>query len=239
MKKVIVLSLALAVATFSASAQQTRESKGHKDQQASQHKGRMMNDLNLTDEQKASMKADREAMKVKMDAIKNDPNLTAEQKKEKAKSMMQEERSKMQSILTAEQRAKMDAQRETMKKKRSEMDSKRGEMNQRKEMGKDRGMTMKDELNLSNAQASQLKALHEQTREKVQAVQNNASLTQEQKTAQIKTIKAATKTQSESILTKEQQEKMKSMKKDFKGKRGMHDKMKGDHKNKTKKPQTT
>lgn len=236
MKKIIALSFVFAVAAFSVSAQQTREIKDHKDRQMGQRNGQMMKDLNLTDAQKAEMKANREAMKSKMDAIKNDPNLSDEQKKEKAKSLMQEQRTKMQSMLTTEQKVKMESQKDAMEAKRGEMGKKKEEMGDKKEMGEEHSMEMKEKLGLSNDQAAKLKALNEQTRTKIQAIHSNSSLTQEQKQAEMKTVKEAAKTQSQSILTKEQQKKMKSIQKETKGK---HDKMNGNRKGNKKRPQTT
>jgi Spy/CpxP family protein refolding chaperone len=83
--------------------------------QKGQHK--MTSDLNLTDVQKAQMKANHEAIQQQREAIKNDATLTDIQKKEKMQELHKAQKEKMSSILTADQKAKMKAERKEWKDK--------------------------------------------------------------------------------------------------------------------------
>ena len=99
-----------------AKMQAERKDWNHKNMgQNRQHK--MMSDLNLTDAQKAQMKANHEAMQKQREAIKNDATLTDAQKKEKMQELHKAQKEKMSSILTADQKAKMKADRKGWKDK--------------------------------------------------------------------------------------------------------------------------
>jgi Spy/CpxP family protein refolding chaperone len=69
----------------------------------------MMNDLNLTSDQKSQLKELHEQNKQQRDAIKNDANLTPDQRKQKMKDLHKSQSEKMNSILTPEQQAKIKA----------------------------------------------------------------------------------------------------------------------------------
>ncbi len=207
MKKIIAFTMILAVAGFSASAQERREMKGEKHgmHKMQGHKGDMTKDLNLTDAQKAQLKADREVYKAKMEALRKDENITVKEMKARQKAIHDEQKAKMEALLTPEQKAKIAADRTNMEGSRKQMDGKRGEM-------------MKEKLGLSNEQAEKLKAHNQEVHSKIKSIQDNQSLTAEQKQEQIKAIKEASKTQRKNILTAEQLKKMEEMKKDGKGK---------------------
>lgn len=205
MKKIISLTLAFAIFGFSVSAQQNRQMKSHKKGDA-MHQGQkkeMIKDLNLSDNQKAALKANREANKAKMEALKQQDNLTVKEMRERKAALMQEQKSQMENLLTAEQKATVASRKTSMDGKRKQMDGQRGE-------------AMKEKLGLSNNQGARLKALNEATHAKIKAVQANASLTQEQKKTQTKAIKEAAKTERQNILTAEQFQKMKAAKKEGK-----------------------
>ena len=75
---------------------------------------------------------------------------------------------------------------------------------------------MKQDLNLSTEQAEKLKTHNQAVHSKIQAVRSNTSLTEDQKKAEIKAIKEASKTERKNILTEEQIKKMQEMKKEGK-----------------------
>ena len=207
MKKIIALSLAFALAGLNVSAQQTREVKSRQ-KESSMHHGQkkdMMKDLNLSDAQKTQMKANREANKAKMEALKKQDNLTVKEMRERKMALMQEQKAQMESILTAEQKATIASRKTSMDSKRKNMEGQRGE-------------AMKDKLGLSNEQAAKLKAQNEINKEKIKAIQANQSLSMEQKKAQMKAVRDAAKTERQSILTAEQLKKMEQMDKDDNGK---------------------
>jgi len=94
MKKTLTISLVFAAITFSASAQQNEKETlfGKKENHQRNFHNDAMNDLNLTDDQKAQLKT-----------IREDQSLTREARREK-----------MNNILTDEQKAKMAKNRTAM-----------------------------------------------------------------------------------------------------------------------------
>lgn len=205
MKKLIAFTFLLASAGFAATAQERRAVKTPRtEEKMRMHDKKTMQELNLTEAQKAELKAQREASKVQLQAIKADASLTDAQKAEKAKALHQEQKAKMQALLTSEQKAKLEQSRKDAKE--------RG-----KEMGEKRKQAFKD-LNLTSDQSAKLKAQREASKSKIDAIQSNSSLSDEQKKAQIKEVKAASKADMKNILTAEQMKKMQEMKKDRHGK---------------------
>ncbi|MDQ2718442.1 MAG: hypothetical protein M3Z26_01590 [Bacteroidota bacterium] len=74
---------------------------------------------------------------------------------------------------------------------------------------------MKD-LNLSPSQKSQMKELHQGMKQQKDVIKNDASLTPEQKKAKMKELHETQKGKMNSILTPDQQAKMKADKKEWK-----------------------
>lgn len=67
----------------------------------------MMEQLNLTADQKSQMKTLHQDMKQQREGIMNDQSLTADQKKEKMKDLRKSQSEKMNTILTPDQQSKM------------------------------------------------------------------------------------------------------------------------------------
>lgn len=67
--------------------------------------------LNLTDKQAAELDKNRTEMAAKMRALREDKNLSDEQRKEKAKELMKQQKEAMKSILTEEQLKKLKENR--------------------------------------------------------------------------------------------------------------------------------
>ena len=206
---------------FSASAQENRAYD-----KTEMHNGKGdggMKELNLTDAQKAQMKASREEMRTKMDAIRQNTSLTEDQKKTQMEALRNEQKQKMEAMLTPEQRTKF-----------AELRKNKGERSETMGQGEGKGnredhMKMKEELGLSDDQATKLKALHESTKSQIEAVKNNTTLSEAAKKEQMKAIKENAKAQKKTILTAEQFKKMEELK----GK-GHHGHGKGKMKTKTK-----
>ena len=205
MKKLIAFTLVLASVGFTASAQERRDAKKPRTEDRMKMGGqKYMKDLNLTEAQKAQLKAQREASKAQLDAIKNDATLPDAQKKEKAKAIFAEQKTKTQALLTAEQKAKLEESRKVSKERHKEMAEKRKD-----------GFA---KLNLSADQSAKIKAQREALKVKVTAIKNNSSLTEEQKKAQMKEVRQSSQAEMKSILTPEQQKQMQEMRKGHKGK---------------------
>jgi len=115
-----VLSVGLCGTAFAQSApapaadpapRSARAGRGH-------HDRGMYKQLNLTDDQKAQLKALRDSLKPRRDAVTNNANLSDAEKKDQLKALRTEFREKSLQVLTPEQREKLKAQRAEMKSKR-------------------------------------------------------------------------------------------------------------------------
>lgn len=113
MKKLFLLSMVGFFFALNAGAQVARESnpsqKMQSDSARHHQRGQLMNQLNLTPDQKSQMKSLRQSNKQEREAIQNDASLTQEQKKAKMKELHKSQSDKMNSILTPDQQAKRNA----------------------------------------------------------------------------------------------------------------------------------
>jgi Spy/CpxP family protein refolding chaperone len=120
MKKLLVIAIATFFFAANSNAQVRRNvDAAQKVQRDSTHKkrdGKMMKDLNLTQDQKTKMNDLRKNFKEQRDAIKNDASLTQEQKKTKMQELNKTQREQMKNILTPEQQQKMQANKKEWKK---------------------------------------------------------------------------------------------------------------------------
>jgi len=206
MKKLLAIALSFSLFTLTANAQVSRNSnEQNKVQRDSLHKrnGNMMKDLNLTEAQKAQLKESRQSAKQQMDAIKNDASLSQDQKKTKMQELRESQREKMNSILTPDQKAKMHPERKDWK---------------HKNMGQKGHHQMKADLNLTDAQKSQMKENNEIMKQQREAIKNDVSLTDTQKKEKMQQLHKAQKEKMNSILTPDQKAKMQENKKDWKNK---------------------
>ncbi|MDE3183577.1 MAG: hypothetical protein KGM16_09180 [Bacteroidota bacterium] len=221
MKKLLLVAVAGLFFIANSNAQIQREMPQHQriKSDSSHHfqKGKMMQDLNLTEDQKTQLKSMREQMKQQHSAIQNDASLTADQKKEKMKSLRQSQMQKMNAILTPDQQAKMRAFREQ-----------RGK-NQRMQKGH---QMMNDQLGLTTDQKNQMKALHESMQQQRNAIQNDAGLSADQKKEKMKALHKDQMGKVNAILTPDQQAKMKAFRQQRMQNRKMHN-----NQNKMKQPQ--
>ncbi len=112
--EVLLFAAALAVATIVPSLEAQDGPKGEKGPRGPRGGPRPIEailehrqDLGLTDDQVAKLKAVQEASRPQLEAIMQDQSLSREQKRDKAQPIMKEARAKIESILTPEQREKM------------------------------------------------------------------------------------------------------------------------------------
>ena len=129
MKKLFLFAFAGLLFAATGNAQVKRNSAQSQTMQSdtSHHfrRGKMMDNLNLTADQKAQLKTMREDAKQQREAIQNDASLTQDQKKEKMKELHKTQSEKMNSILTPEQQATWKANMQQMKENKK-MNGKRG-----------------------------------------------------------------------------------------------------------------
>jgi Spy/CpxP family protein refolding chaperone len=85
-----------------------KEGKNKREMVGRNRMERMKSTLNLSDEQIAKMKAQREEYKSKAEVIKNNESLTANQKTEQLKSLQEERKNSFKNNLTPEQLQKLE-----------------------------------------------------------------------------------------------------------------------------------
>lgn len=216
MKKVLTSILAVTIITFSVAAQEKRdmnETKGHmhhKEGKGRKHGQReMMKDLNLSDAQKAQMKAIREEQKSNMQQLKQNQDITVKEYNNRKDALMKASKAKREAVLTAEQKSKMEQAKTAQEAKRAAFQQKRMEK-------------MKSTLSLTDDQSGKLKTLHERTQMQIKSVRENQALNSEEKKQQIRALKNASVEERKKILNAEQLKKMEEMKKSKqeKGKKG-------------------
>jgi len=200
MKKIILSALVVSMA-FAVNAQEIPERKTGKpgmhhkmDRKKADRKD--MQKLNLTEEQKAQFKTQRESFRKQMEELKKNENITVKEQKEKLAAIQKENKDKMQSFLTADQKAQIEKDKVEGKKKFEERT-------------KERGGKMKTQLGLSDAQSAQLKKNREATQQKIKAIKENSKMNEEQKKEQVKELMKAQRENMKSVLTEEQLKKMK------------------------------
>lgn len=121
MKKLFLIAAAGLLFTAAGNAQVQRKAPSQAMQSDSlhnRHGKRLMEQMNLTTEQKAQMKEIHQSNRQQFEAIKNDKSLTDVQRKQKIKELRIDQKNKMDKILTPDQKQKMDAYRQSMKDKK-------------------------------------------------------------------------------------------------------------------------
>jgi Spy/CpxP family protein refolding chaperone len=162
---------------------------------------RMAQQLNLTDQQKTQMQSLMQNQRLQAQAVRNDSSLTPQQKQDKLKQLRETNHQQMMAILTPEQQQKV----EQFRSEHPAMG--KGRMG-RGRMGPGGGLAA---LNLTSDQKSKLEPIFQSSRQQLQAVRNDSSLTPEQKQAKISEIRQNTQSQINGILTPEQQQQWQQM----------------------------
>lgn len=198
MKKLFLVAVAGFFFTANSKAQVQREMPQRhpvqSDSSSHPKRGKMMQELDLTASQQTQMKALHQDMMQQRKAIQNDANLSIDQKKEKMKELRQNQMQKMNGILTPDQLTKMKTFRE------------KGKQDHRMH----KGFQQMQQINLTSRQQTQMKALHETIQQQRNAIQNDPSLSTAQKKEKMKRLHKTQMEKVNTILTPEQQEKMKA-----------------------------
>ncbi|MEO7312679.1 MAG: hypothetical protein ABIX01_19995 [Chitinophagaceae bacterium] len=194
----------VAAATFAQPAiKEKADKKEHGRQFHQGHKG--MEQLNLSDDQKAQMKASRADFHKQMKALESNENQTVKQLRDQRASLAKAQKAKFESILTPDQKSKMTEMKVKGRQKHEEHFAKHIDK-------------MKQELNLSDNQVATIKKNQEANSGKIKAIMQNDQLDRTAKKEQLKAMRAEMKQNMDKILTKEQQEKMESKREAMKGK---------------------
>jgi Spy/CpxP family protein refolding chaperone len=207
MKKIFLSLLAFSVA-FAVSAQEG-DRHGRHGKMKGKHE-MMAKKLELTDAQQSQMKTINEDFRKQFAELKKNENITVKEYKDRMAKLRQDHKTRIQSVLTVEQKSRI----EKMKLERK---------TQMKERMKDRGDRMKTELGLSADQSAKMDGLKKEMGEKMKAIRENKALDDAAKKEQLKKLKDEHQTKMKAILTPEQLEKMKTMRRSHKGE-GRHGK---------------
>ena len=207
MKK--ILTTALAIVLFVGVSQ--AQDKPHHEKG-----GKFATELNLTAEQKAKLKELREAQKKEVEALKQNGEVSKEQRK----AVHEKYKAQYAAILTPAQKEEMNKKREERKAK-----GKEGKGKSFEKRGGHRGdftqqaAFFKKELNLSSDQETKLKGIFQEFQTKSKDIRSNNSLSKEQKRSQMQSLAKQYMDQGKSVLNAEQLQKLQSMKGKHKGKR--------------------
>lgn len=205
MKK-ITLSLVAAALSFASFAQDAGK-KIKKDKagvEARHHKGgprghELADKVNLNDAQKSQMKIQKQELRKQLEEVKNS-NLSNDQKQARRKEILEQRREQMKGILTPEQKQKVkELKKDKVAKKKDGKGEGRG----------NRKDKMQQELGLSTDQSSRIEAINKSFRTEVKSIRANADLSQDQKKEQVKALQQKHKEELRSLLTTEQQNKLK------------------------------
>ena len=207
MKKMITGAFVLALTIGAAQAQTTSPEKGkdhHKE-----HKMQKLQDLNLTEEQKAKIKTLRAEQKKEMQALKENKTANKEQRKELHKKY----REQMQAILTPAQKEQMAKAKEERK-----ASGKKAHFNKEQGIGRKgafkRGGDFQKELGLTQDQKDKMAKIRTDFRSQFENLRNDNNLSKEQKRTKMQELMKAQQEQMKTVLTKEQIEKMQSLRKE-------------------------
>lgn len=214
MKKILSIAVIVLLGLNAAQAQtrDTINGRGY-----NKERRQAAREIDMTDEQKAAAKANRDQFRADMKALDEDKSLNDEQKKEKRKVLQEAYVNKMQSLMTPEQKAKMKESRGNMREERREGAGKRDSLGRKDNLNRRAGAKgLKKELNLTASQQTQMKTLNSDFKQKAVSIKKNEALTAEQKKAQLKALHNDRKAQMQTVLNKEQQDKIKAHRKEHK-----------------------
>lgn len=216
MKKILAMFLVAAVTGLSANAQEIPQRKhegfkpqGHHGQMKHRRGGLDMQKLNLTDAQKEQFKAQHESFRKQLEELKKNENITVKEWKSRMENLRKENKTKMDGILTSDQKAQIEKMK-TEQKAMHEIDAKA------------RAEKMKLKLGLSDEQSAKLQKNRTEMAEKIKAIRENKSLSDEKKKEEMKELMKKQKENMKSILTEEQMKKLQEGRKHGPG--GMHGK---------------
>src|ERR1041384_3923423 len=157
--------------------------------------GRMFQGLNLTEDQRAKVQTIFQGERSQVEALRSNTALTEEQRKQQLRELHQSNHQKLLAVLTPEQQAQMKQMHGQDKGRHSAFKGGRGFQ----------------ALNLTAEQKSQMKPIFESSRQQMQALRSDTTLTPQQKHEKMQQIRQNQMTQMKSILTPEQQQQLQQM----------------------------
>lgn len=215
MKRIFVTMLALTLtAGVFAQSDNAKANKAKKEWRQNNKGDRkdMMKDLNLTESQRTQMKLLNEDFKNKMQSLRNDRTLSAEQVKQKRQELTKQHHSNIESLLTSDQKKiwkeKRDDMRDDRRDEHGKGNRKTGQFKNKKDRHNRVGDITKNP-NLSPEQQKHVATLNQKFKVSVDNIRTNTSLTREQKKEQLKDLHKDHKQSIESLLTSDQKKQLK------------------------------
>lgn len=216
MKKIILIAAAALVLNFTGSAQEQSQRNQTRKEYRQNSQNRQFAQLDLSQEQKDKIQKIREEAKSERAAIQNDKSLTDQQRAAKFKELNANSRKEMSAVFTPDQLEKMKASkkdRQNFSQKNWQKGTNKGTMN------KSRMRSGFSKLNLTQDQKTQLQKIRESAKTQREAIKNDKTLTDQQKSEKMKQLNQDNKKKMNDILTPEQQQQMKSSARGMKGKK--------------------
>jgi periplasmic protein CpxP/Spy len=174
----------------------------------------MAQQLNLSEQQQTQMQGIMQTQRQQAQAIRQDTSLTPEQRRQKMQELRQSTHQQMMGMLTPDQQQKWQQLR-------SQHQGMRRDWKGRGGMGPGGGLAA---LNLTPDQKAQIDPIFQSSRQQVQAVRGDTSLTPDQKQAKIRDIRQNSWSQINSLLTPDQQQQWQQMRQ-RRGRMGNHGQM--------------
>lgn len=153
---------------------------------------RMFQQLDLTAEQHAKVQSILQSERSQMQALRSNASLTDEQRKQQVRELRQNDHQQLLAVLTPEQQARLKQLHSERKGRREGF----------------RAGRRFQALNLTEQQKQQLQPVFQSTRQQMQALRSDSTLTPEQRRERMKEIRQNQMAQMKSILTPEQQQQL-------------------------------
>ena len=196
MKKIALSLIAITTLFLTSTAQELR--KNQEKRKGSRHE--MMQKMQFTDAQKASMKANREAFKKSITDLEKNDKITLKDYRNQKAELQKAMKEKNKALLTPEQNNQIEQAKATRKANKEKNTTARL-------------VKMKQQLNLSEEQVNQIKANKNNIQQQKEAIKNNQSLSLTEKKEKMMSLKSKQKAAFQQVLTKDQQDKLAEMKK--------------------------
>ncbi len=164
--------------------------------------GESFQNLNLTDDQKAQLRTQMDNQRQQIEALRSDTSLTPEQRRAKSQEIMKSGHEQFLAILTPEQRTQLENDRKQGRGARG------GRPAGPDGRGPGHDMAGLPGINLTDEQKTQLRTIHEQTKQQAQTIEQNTSLSDVQKKDQLRQLHANAMKQAHDLLTPEQQQQL-------------------------------
>lgn len=207
-----ILTTALAIVLFvGASQAQDKGRHGKHDG------GKFATELNLTEQQKTQLKSIREAQKKEMEALKQNGQVSGEQRK----AIHEKYKAQFEAVLTPAQREEMNKKKEEWKAKGKDgkaFGRRGGDFGGRGSFGQQAAF-FKKELNLSSDQETKLKGIFQEFQTRSKDIRSNNALTQEQKRSQMQSLAKQYMDQGKAVLNADQLKKLENLRGKRKDKR--------------------